>query len=316
MAAIPIPVVILGGSDRQPSRLPDRGEGKHPLTGYKGLDVLIDGEPLVEIIAARLRDCGAFGPLYVSGPARVYKGRLPSGVELIDTDGSFGENIRVATERIRADNPGRAIAYTTCDILPRTEELRTLMEHYSRHAPCDVWYALIRMPDRERLGASDWKPSYRVVPRAGEAAVSVLPGHLFICDTDAIRLDFIYRLFEIGYGTRNQPIAKRRMQMLRGTLASLLGHDLRGLGGLRWPRRTWNVLTAGLITAGKLRRGEATLEVLEAASRRLFCHSGHRRRYPHRRVFLPVTDAMSIALDIDTEEEAREAGGDFSSRSA
>ena len=43
--------------------------------------------------------------------------------------------------------------------------------------------------------------------------------------------------------------------------------------------------------------------------RKIFVTYRHRRRYPHRRILTPVVDALALALDIDTEEEARERGG-------
>ena len=58
-----------------------------------------------------------------------------------------------------------------------------------------------------------------------------------------------------------------------------------------------------------LKSGNMTIERLESAVRRVVVSYGHRRRYPRRRVHLPVLfDALSLARDVDTEEEAREAG--------
>ena len=37
-----IPAVILGGSDRRASRLPEAGRDKSPLTGYKGVEIRVD----------------------------------------------------------------------------------------------------------------------------------------------------------------------------------------------------------------------------------------------------------------------------------
>ena len=61
--------------------------------------------------------------------------------------------------------------------------------------------------------------------------------------------------------------------------------------------------------ARQLRRGTVTRHNLENALRRILTTTRHRKRFPDRRVLLPIVDAMSIAIDLDTEEEAREQGG-------
>ena len=48
------PLIILGGRDRRGSRLPEAGQGKHPLRGYKGVDLEIGGRALISILIERL----------------------------------------------------------------------------------------------------------------------------------------------------------------------------------------------------------------------------------------------------------------------
>ena len=43
--------------------------------------------------------------------------------------------------------------------------------------------------------------------------------------------------------------------------------------------------------------------------RRIFVRDRHRRRHPERRIFVPLVEGLSLALDVDTVEEAREIGG-------
>jgi hypothetical protein len=309
------PIIVLGGSDSKPSELPEEGRDKHPLVGYKGVEIRLGDRSLIDTVIERLRTCGRFSAIYVAGPARVY-GESRGDATVIDTNGSFGENIEAALEHVHRLHPGRAVAFTTCDILPDVETLRRLMDLYAAVAPCDLWYPLIRLPDdRERLGASAWKPAYRIVERSGEPPVSVLPGHLMIVDPAALRLRFVYRLFQIGYRTRNRPIAFRRSVMVRGLIGALLYQDLLHILGLRWPSLTWTVLHAGIPTARDLRDGRATSEQLEDAVRRIFVTTPHRRRYPERRAVLTIADGLSLALDIDTEEEARQMGGDLTAGS-
>jgi hypothetical protein len=44
----------------------------------------------------------------------------------------------------------------------------------------------------------------------------VLPGHLTIFDPASLNLALMYRLFELGYRTRNRPLRYRRYYMRPG----------------------------------------------------------------------------------------------------
>ncbi len=312
----PFPTVILGGSDRRPTELPPTAHDKHPLAGYKGADIRFGGRPLVGILIERLDATGRFGPIYIAGPVRVYRG-IAGGATVIDTDGNFAENIRNAMEHVRASHPGSPIAFITCDVLPEVETLRNVTDEFDRCAPWDLADALVRVPeDRSRLGAFAWKPTYRIAPEAGEPAVEILPGHLTIVDPEAIRLDFIYNLFQLGYRTRNRPIAYRLAVMLGGLIGALLWHDVLHVFRLRLPTLTWDVLSAGVPAALRLRAGTITREGLERASRRIFVRHRHRVRHPERRLILPIVEGISLAMDLDTEEEARQSGGEAPGRPA
>lgn len=301
-----IPLVVLGGSDRTAAVMPSGGGDQHPLTGYKGADIRIDGRSLVELVLDGVLASGCFAPVWVAGPRRAYNG-LRGPAELIDTDGSFGDNIRASLESVRRLCPGSPVAFLTCDVLPKPEALQRLIADYIAHVPCDLWFAVVRTPpDRQLLGASSWKPVYRVVPAAGEPAVEILPGHLVVVDPQALRRTFLYDLFQIAYSTRNRPIAHRRNVMLRKLVVQLLLHDLRHLLALRLPTLTWTVVVNGVRAAAALRKGTITIVQLEDALRALLITRHHRRQYPDRRVSVRITDELSLALDIDTEEEARE----------
>jgi hypothetical protein len=236
---------------------------------------------------------------------------------LIDSDGTFGENIRKSFDAMRAEHGRAPFAFITCDILPEVDTLTVLMDDYAAHAPCDLWFPLIHAPeDRGSLGASAWKPRYHIVPREGQAAVGILPGHLVVVDPAALRLKFVYRLMQLGYRTRNRPINYRRSVMVRGVVLELLYQDLLHLLTLRAPTLTWSVLRVGISAAHELREGRITRNRLEDTLRRIFVASRHRRRHPERRVRMPIVEGLSLALDIDTEEEARAAGGEVADRLA
>ncbi len=69
------------------------------------------------------------------------------------------------------------------------------------------------------------------------------------------------------------------------------------------------MLRAALPAARLLREGSITRPALEDALRKIFVRQRHRRRHPERRIHLPIVEALSLARDIDTEEEAQELGG-------
>lgn len=310
-----IPIVILAGSDRRPAVLPESGRDKHPLAGYKGAEVQIGGRPLIAALVERIAESGEFDPLYVVGPARAYE-RLPRPARLIDSDGTIGQNVRRGIEVVQSAHGKTPVAFVTCDILPEADALRRLLESYHAAAPCDLWFPMIAVPADGRLGASAWKPAYRILPGPDQTPVRVLPGHLAIADPEALRLRFLYRLIDVGYRTRNRPIHLRRTVMVRGVVAALLYQDLLHLLAGRMPSLAWSVLSTGISAARRLRAGRLTRSELEQALRRIFVNHRHRRHHPERRVLVPIVDALWLALDIDTEEEARAAGGRIAPRSA
>ena len=67
----PIPITILGGSDRKRSRLPEAGRSLHPLAAYKGAALRTAGVPIALLLAERLFQSGAFAPVTIAGPARI-----------------------------------------------------------------------------------------------------------------------------------------------------------------------------------------------------------------------------------------------------
>ena len=306
-----VPLVILAGSDRRPTMLPSSGRDKHPLSGYKGLDVRIQGQPLVAAVAERCLASGCFSPIYLAGPSGIYKD-VTNSVKLIDADGGFAKNVRLAMTAVRAAHPDTPVAFTVCDILPDVDTLKEVMGDYHRHAPCDFYFPLVRTPDDlSQLGPSAWKPVYRVVPESGKAAQRILPGHLAVVDPGALRLAFLYRLLQLGYRTRNRSIRYRRGVMVRGVLGALLYQDLLHLLSLRAPTTAWTVLTAGLKAGRGLKSGTILLAQLEEAIRKIFVTGQHRKQYPDRQALLPLVEGLSLALDIDTVEEAHAMGGDI-----
>jgi hypothetical protein len=306
-----IPIIVLGGRDPRTSEMPAGVEDLHPLAGYKGVAVRIGGRVLIDWVLERLEESGQFSAVYIAGPQTVYAGHQRSAT-VIDVAGSIDETIRVGLEAVCRAHPGVPVALTTCDVMPDVDTLEQVMAKYRAAAPCDGILPMIHAPeDHAALGASAYKPVYHVVPEAGDAPVEVLPCHLAVLDVGAFRMNFIYRVLRLIYGTRNRPIEYRRVVILRGIIFELLFQDLRHVLGLRLPNLTWTVLHTGLPAVRALKAGTITRAHLEDAIRRIFVTARHQSRYPERRVLMPIVEGLSLALDIDTEEEAAAMGGEL-----
>jgi len=300
-----LPLLILGGRDRRGTVLPEEGQDKEPLQGYKGADLRLGGRPLVEVAIERWRGCGVFDPIYIAGPARVYD---PLGLDalIVDTDGELGENLRAGAERLEADFGDGQIAVTTCDILPDPQELAAAVDDLRRHQPLDFWMPLCPVPDEGRLGASAWKPKYWVRSPEAAEAVPILPGHLMIGNPATLRLRFLYQLFDQLYRTRNRPLAYRRMVLTRSLFGSLIKEDLRHLIHFSLPYITFNVVYNVLMLVSKMASRLVTTTDFEDHLRKAFLRRKHRKLYPERRGRVVIMPCLSLAKDIDTVEEARE----------
>ena len=302
-----IPVTILGGSDRRPGHLPEEQDGLHALATYKGIGIRVRGRPIAAHLVERLQIVAGFGPIAIAGPARAY-GALNLDAELIDTDGSVADNLRAAIEH--HGERAEPLAILACDVLPSVAELRELRAAYDADAPVALWFPFVRVPeDPERLGAFAWKPKYRIAPAPGAPAERILPGHLAIFHPGSLRLPLLYRLVSVAYSTRNQTVAVRKRAMLRAVLVHLLGADVRGLAHLRSPSLTATVVSSGLRLARLLRGTGVERGELEHLIESIFV----RRNAEVRGIRHPFCDLVSLAEDIDTEEEARAIGGSVES---
>lgn len=298
-----IPLVVLGGSDAEPGQLPE-GAGKHPIRGKKGIEIQVEGRPLIDHVLDRMVGSGFFGPAYVAGPRSVY-GERRGNAEVIDTDGSLGENLRVTLEDLSERHPEGPIALTTCDIIPDPAEVAELMDDYRLHAPSDFWYPLIVARDDE-LGESAWKPRYRLRESRDAPARTVLPGHLMIVNPGAFRTELVYRAFDLLYRSRNRPVVSRLLYMLTRLIGWFVAQDLRAILRLYPPVMTGPLTWQGFRLASRLRRGVMTTDELAGRVRAILIRWRHRKKYPDHRGRMPMVRAVSLAKDIDTVEEAEE----------
>jgi len=304
-----VPLVILGGSDRRPGTLPP-GHELHPLGTYKGLAIRVQGRALIEHLVERVNASRGFGPALIAGPARAY-GTLGLDAEIVDTDGALGDNLRAAFAHHRARfGASRPVAFLACDVLPTRDELNELADLYAADGPCALWLPFVLEPDDPgELGAFAWKPRYRIARAPGEPPRRILPGHLAVVEPAALRLPLLFRLLDAAYRSRNRSVGARRGALLRAALFSLLARDALGLARLRAPILTARVVGSGLRLAKKLRADALDAGELERLVARILV----RRSVPSNRarVRLPYTRFVTLAEDIDTEEEARAVGGDL-----
>ena len=302
----PVPLIILGGRGRPSAGLPTGAGGQRILQGYKAAELRVAGRPLIEELVERLRATGGFDPIYLVGPSQVYEACSLEDVRLIDIDSDFGRNIRAATTRVMSEVDRQPVAYATADILPEADDLERALADFRQSSPTDFWMLECREPSNlDALGTSSWKPRYTIQGDGDDAPVPILPGHLVIADPWAVRLDMIYDILELAYQSRNLPIAQRRRAIALKIVAVLFRSDLTELRHARLPTVTFDTLWSGSRFVAQLRRGIHHHE-MASLLRRVFIDRRHRKRYPDRHGRVAVLDCLSLARDIDTEEEARE----------
>ncbi len=299
-----IPLIILAGSAKKAETIPD--EDSHRLYGPKGLKIRLAGRPLIDVVIERFRQCGAFDPIFIAGPANRY-GTQRDTATVIDTDADFGRNIRAALESVVARLSPGATMFTTCDVIPDPAELEALVDDYRSHAPLDFWFPLIRVPENPGvLGASAHKRQYLVVPHGETEPVRILPSHLALVDPSALRLTLIYKSFQLAYRSRTRPVFARFLYIASGVFFFLLRRDLANALRLKPPLLTPIVLFNAMLLSHRLGTGSITQRQVETHLHQIFGNEPHRRKYRDRTGRVPVLDGLSLALDIDTEAEAKE----------
>lgn len=303
---LPLPLVIMAGRDAKGQPLPE-GCAAHWLAGYKAVEWLVDGEPLIATLIRRARATGHFDPIYVAGPAERLRPWVLDAI-VIDTDGELDTNIAAALAALRDQVKG-SVAFLASDILPSVACLNAAMALYAASRRSAVFLPLVRVPEQqERLGQSAYKPRYRLVESGGLES-PVLPGHLLIVRPSAIRLNLVYALVRLGYRTRNQPVRQRTWRMLLGAIGFLLREDLRLLLGGKAPHLTLTVVRNALIVSRSLQQGRIGSHALARRLRAVLVRASYRLRHPRTAVLLPITELLDLAKDFDTVEEIEAVGG-------
>jgi hypothetical protein len=312
-----LPLIILAGSDRRAGPVATGVRPEEMLRGCKGAHRLPSGRPLLAELVDRYRRSECFADPIVVGPLQVYRGLVDC--ELVHVEGNLAATLAVVHEvAMSRFDSAEPLALSTCDILPTPEEIRQLLrESYQPHAACCFWGQVVEAR-AEELGASGWKPAYRVKrddaederadgPDSSEM-LSVYPGHLVIVRRAALRIGLTNHLLKVAYRFRNRDMRWRHVQIAACGLGRLMWEDIRQLFTGRAPFLTFSIPYYGLRAYYRWRRGELTLRDFERAIARTFVHRRYQGQNGGRPVVFARTRILSLAKDIDTVAELAELG--------
>ena len=298
-------MAILAGSDHAPGHLPESATELHSLSSvYKGAEVKVGDTPLIVFLVDQIEKSSGFEPITIAGPAEVYA-PFNLNARIVDTNGSVAVNLKAVLDDHQERFESEPIALLAYDLRLKAGEFDELRALYAEEVSCAVWMPFVRMPENEEeLGAFRWKPTYSLSPAEGEAPVRILPGHLAIIRPQAVRLDLLYKLLDLAYRTRNHSVETRKKVMVRSVIGKLIWDDFRALCSLRIPRLTMSVVINGIRIANRLRNGDLSIPELEKAIGGIFLLPDLDSNVSGKGVRHPLVTMISLAEDIDTEEEA------------
>lgn len=301
-----LPIIILGGSDSYRQTVPGGLRAADMLAGCKGAVRLPTGRCIAGELVARIRESGRFLEPVLVGPRDAYAGLLDC--EIVDVRGNLPVTIAAAeTIAERRYGGSQPVAVSACDVLPTADEFRQLLnEAYDRNAACGLWWQLVAAEPAE-LGASSWKPRYRIAPSRGASPLNLYPGHLLVVRPEALRLEAFNRFLTLAYRYRNRGLYERAIRMTCGAVATMVAEDLRTLASLHLSGRTFSVPYLVFRAIRKFRAGKLTIRQLETVASKIFMDPVFHRQVKKRSVVFSVTRIKSFAKDIDTRAELEEA---------
>lgn len=273
------------------------------LAGFKGMLPLPGGKVLVGELIEQFVRSGRFRDPVLVGPASVYAGASPI-CEIVDCDGSIAETllsaVRVIESRFGAEVP---VALTSCDVLPSAEELESLLAvHYDPVSDCVFWGVLIEA-EAALMGASGWKPSYRLAGGETGGPLNLYPGHLTVVRVGALDVAVTTTLVGLAYQYRNRALLRRVPGMLAHGMLRLARHDFRRLRRLRWSAAALNVPWQCLRAYARYQNGRLDINGLERAFTKTLIRRGYRRAAAGHPVRFVISRALSLAKDLDTRAE-------------
>jgi hypothetical protein len=297
-----MPLLILAGGTPHGSTARGMPAGD-TLVGVKGALRLPSGRPLVAEVASRYVASGRFQRPILIGPRDAYA-ELAGEFEVCHVTGSLARSLACAAAVMR-DRFGRQgpIAISTCDILPRAEEITGLLErNYDPVCDCVFWGQLVE-EEPTRLGSSAWKPGYEFLDDQGRTH-HLYPGHLVILRPEALRLEIAIRLLHLAYSYRNQPLTKRVTGMTLRSLGMLLWQDMGRIVRRYPPKLTFAIPFHCLRAYRAYRRRTLTVAGFERAFTATFIDDAYQTG---RGTVFAVTKLVSFARDLDTRAEFDEA---------
>ena len=300
-----LPIIVLAGSDVRPGTVPEGMQRDQMLIGPKGTIQLGTGRCLAAELVQRIHSSHCFSEPLVLGPKPWYDQKVDC--EVVHVEGTLvqtlGQLTRTVMDRFTTHQP---IAIIACDILPSAADLQQLInEDYAPHADTMFWWQMIEAKP-EDMGASDWKPSYRLPREPGQTPLTLYPGHVVVIRPNALRLQLIIRLLELAYKYRNLALEKRRAGITYGAIGALIAQDIRNLLELQLPVLTFVLPYVGLRDFLKYRRGTVSLRDHEYFLKKSFLHRRYHRAADDRPVVISTTSLLSFAKDIDTKAELEE----------
>ncbi len=298
-----LPIIILAGGNDRLETIPDGFTADEMLRGFKGAVRLPSGRCIAAELVQRVRESGRFETPVLVGPRRVYGDLVDC--EILDTSGDLLSTITAFTGLMTRRYADRPVAVSACDILPTGAEFRELLDgSYQPYADSGLWWQLIAAEPAE-MGASSWKPSYRMRPAPDEPSLNLYPGHLLVLRSGAVRLDWFNRFLMLAYRFRNRSVYERTVRITLRVLGLWLADDIRKAASLRWPGRVVAAPYGIFRTYFRYCRGSLTVPELAAELARQVMVPGTTPRTAHP-VAMVVTPIRSFAKDIDTRQELEE----------
>ncbi len=296
-------MIVLAGSDRRQGSVPVGMHSADMLAGFKGMLPLPGGKVLVGELIEQFVRSGRFRDPVLVGPASVYAGASPR-CEIVDCDGSIAETlqsaVRVIESRFGAEVP---VALTSCDVLPSADELEALLAaHYDPVSDCVFWGVLIEA-EAARMGASGWKPSYRLAGGEAGGPLNLYPGHLTVVRVGALDVAVTTTLVGLAYQYRNRALLRRVPGMLAHGVVRLARHDFRRLRRLSWSAAAFNVPWQCLRAYARYQHGRLDVDGLERAFTKTLIRPGYREAAAGHPVRFVMSRTLSLAKDLDTRAE-------------
>lgn len=295
-----IPILILGGSDAKRGPLHEELSANEVITGFKGALPLPSGRSLAAELIDRYRQTDRFQDPILLGPREVYRDLVDC--EIVDVRGPLSTTLECLEQQVDCRWPSRQpIAVSACDILPSTNEIGELLASgYDQHPECQFWWEMI-VSDPESLGASSWKPKYRIRRTQESPPEPMYPGHLVIFQPDAVRLDVWVRIMALAYQYRNLPIRKRILPMLFRGLMTLAAQDTQNLTKGQFPILSVSIPWHFLRAFAAFHKGTLTIPKFEERIGRVLLHRAFRAN--SNAVVVTLTELRSFAQDIDSIRE-------------